>query len=277
MTPIFKYSLILLLIAILVLLGWNILLFKSRKIRRKNSEEYIEIKYQQQFYIAIFAVLIGLTSFMGYDKYTDLENSISEKIEQKTAIKVEKYNRQMDSLAHILKTGQREIIFENKILKESNQHLNSKTEKANDLLYKMLYDFADVKNELYNSEQNIKNQAERIKRFNNDIEELKKNDFLNQVHLVTGKKFEGSEKMTYLDTVHFNELRTTSGNKLPQFRHNPIVILSKTTGVDLFINEINEKYFVIARGNGYILYEDHQQEKEEVSYDLLIIYRDFTK
>lgn len=75
MSTTFSVLIFLLIIALIIFLIGTFFYSKILEIQHSNKD-YLELKYQMQFYIAVFSVLIGLFSFLGYSSYKDIEANV---------------------------------------------------------------------------------------------------------------------------------------------------------------------------------------------------------
>ena len=91
MDNVFKCTIVIVLIALLVFIIWNLVLAyqikeKLNSENTKNKELYFELKYQLQYIVAIFAVITALIAFLGYNSF----EKIDIETERKVAILVNK-------------------------------------------------------------------------------------------------------------------------------------------------------------------------------------------
>lgn len=273
----FSVLIFILIIALIIFLIWNIYLFKNKEKSQNKSTEYLELKYQVQFYIAIFSVLIGVFSFLGYNSFKDIEENVKNEISKQTDDIIKKTKSDLNDKIEYTKIELIKISIENERIKASNKSILDNNEKTNDRFYKLYEQFLNLNKELYNSQKqlqsqidNVDNAEKDVNNIKNDVEEIKKIDFLNQVHIVTDITYLESEKS--LDTVYFKDLKTIGGNLLPKFSKPPSISISPYQGVQLSLKEITNTYYII-----YMWTKSEWEEKEKHKYDLLIIYKEISK
>lgn len=265
-------------IAVSVLLIWNIVLLPRRK--KAKNEEYVELKYKQQFYVAVFTTIIAVIAFMGYDKYSEIETTIRADVKKQTDSIITASKIDFDRKIAEIDKVQDKILFQYENLKETNSNLRDNSEQTNDRFYELLNQFIALKKDLVTSEielqsqlENMKDASQDIKNVRSDIEAIKKIDFLNQVYLVPNRTFEASEVNNFTDTVYFKNLRTINKESLPEFKTPPSVIISNYNTASLMVYKIHTEYLVIRHG-GLISWEEEDTYPENWKYDLLIIYKE---
>jgi len=272
MTISFYTLLITLIISLIVFLIWNIFLYYKKISKRNESKEYYELKYQLQFYVAVFSVLIGVLTFLGYSSYNEIVNKVTDEISKNTESSKQEINAKISATQNELS----KISSENERLKETNNEVLNKSEKTNDRFYTLYEQFLRMNKDLYESENelqlqinNVKSAEKDLSNVKKDISEIKKIDFLNQVYLVTDISFhEATENPTLtLDTVYFKNLKTISGNNLPIFKKPPSLSISPYNGVQLSFKDVKKDYFTI-----YMWAKTTEETNHK--YDLLIIYKE---
>lgn len=274
MTTSFYILLIILIISLIVFLIWNIFLYNKKVLIRNESKEFFELKYQLQFYVAVFSVLIGVLSFLGYSSYNDIVNKVKDEISKDTESSKQEINAKILATQNELS----KISFENERLRETNKEVLNNSEKTNDRFYTLYEQFLSMNKDLYQSENELQSQINNVKNaekdlinVKKDISEIKKIDFLNQVYLVTDINFrEAKENVNLtLDTVYFKNLKTISGNNLPVFKKSPSLTISPYNGVQLSFKDVTKDYFTI-----YMWAKTVEEEQKNHKYDLLIIYKE---
>ncbi|RKR11098.1 hypothetical protein C8C83_2796 [Flavobacterium sp. 90] len=278
MNKIFLILVFTLLLAFIIFLIWNIILFKKNIKLNKETTEYLELKYQLQFYVAVFSVLIGVFTFLGYSSYNEIVEKVTHEISEKTKDTLEASKKEITRKIESTQNELFKIAFENERIKESNKSILENNEKTNDRFYQLYNQFLSLNKELYNSEKQLQSQIDNVNNaekdvvnIKKDVEEIKKIDFLNQVYLVTDIYYQESQKG--LDTVYFKNLKTISGNKLPDFSNPPSITISPYQGVQLAIQDVTKDYFTIymwTKGSW-------GEEKTSHKYDILLVYKESVK
>ncbi len=283
MNTTFSALIFFLIITLIVSLVWNIASFKKNIKSKNDNRDYLELKYQQQFYVAVFSVLIGLFSFLGYSSYNEIVKKIKIDISKETDSIISKTKERIRKTDYELS----KISSENEKIRESNDDILEKNEKSNDRFYSLYEQFLNLNSELYNSKNqlqsqinNVSNAEKDVKNIKKDIEEINKIDFLKQIYLVPDLSY--SEPITHqkrkIDTVYFRKLRTISKSELPIFTSPPSITISPYQGVQLSIKDISNEYFTITMFSkiGFGLEENEKIGKNH-KYDILIIYKETEK
>jgi hypothetical protein len=283
MNTTFSFLIFFLIITLIVFLIWNLVFFKKNIKSKNDNRDYLELKYQQQFYVAVFSVLIGVFSFLGYSSYNEMIKKIKTDISKETDSIISKTKESIKRTDDELS----KISSENEKIRESNNDILEKNEKSNDRFYSLYERFLNLNSELYNSKNqlqsqinNVSNAEKDVKNIKKDIEEINKIDFLKQIYLVTGLSY--SEPKTYekrkIDTVYFNKLKTISKSDLPIFTSPPSIAISSYQGVQLSIKDVSNEYFTITMSSqiGFGL-EENEKIGTNHKYDILIIYKETGK
>ena len=279
-TP-FYILLIILIFVLIVSLIWNIFLFNKKISSKNDSKEYYELKYQLQFYVAVFTVLIGVFSFLGYSSYNDIVDKVKNEISKETEDILDSSKKEINSKIQSTQNDLSKITYENERIKESNKDILNNSEKTNDRFYKLYEQFLSLNRELYSSEKQLQTQIDNVNSAENDVQsikkdiiEIKKIDFLNQVYLVTDIAYDefSDESKTKVDTVYFKDLKTISGNNLPDFKKPPSISISPYQGVQLILKEVTKEYYII-----FMWTKTEWEEKKKHKYDILIIYKETSK
>lgn len=250
---------------------------------RSKDREYYELKYQQQFYVAIFATIVGAFSIFGWNKYDDIEKSVKSEIIKHSDSIVNVSTKTMELKLSEIEKSQTAITLENEMMKKRNEEILRNSEKTNDRFYEIWNKFIDFKGDLIVSKIELKDQIEKLqqsgitlKQAKSDIDAIKKLDFLNQAYLVPNLKFvpenEKDEVHKYTDTVYFKSLKTLSNIGLPEFTHAPSIIISPYTGIVITIRKVTKDYYIIKSDAGGIQWDDELDDG--IKYDLLIVYKE---
>jgi len=268
----FSVIIFLLLFALVTFLIWNIFLFKHLKNSKNLSREYLEIKYQLQFYIAIFSVLIGVLTFLGYNTTKNIEENVKNEILSQTDDIIKTSKNELISTIDGLNKELYKTSSENERIKESNKIIMNNSEKTNDRFYNLYEQFISLNKELNQSQKLLSTQIETVRRaekdvseIKDDVEQIKKIDFLNQVYIVTNIEYLEHKS---LDTIYFKNLKTISGNTLPKFSTPPSITISPYQGIQLSIKDVTNDFYTI-----YMWTKSEWEEKDKHIYDMIIIYK----
>lgn len=281
MNTFFSVLIFILIIALIVFLIWNIILFKTKVNSKNDSREYLELKYQLQFYVAVFSVLIGVFTFLGYSSYNDIVEKVKNEISKETdSIVIDTKSKIKNTESQLSK-----ISFENERIRESNKDILENNEKTNDRFYKLYDQFLSLNRELYNSEKQLQSQIDNVNNAEKDVQNIKKDiaeinkiDFLKQLYLVTNISYEeptykDRTKKEY-DTIYFKNIKTISGSDLPKFTTPPSIMISPYLGVQLSIKDVTSEYYTIFMFSKMGLgLEENERRGKIHKYDALIIYK----
>lgn len=287
-TP-FNILIVTLILTLIVFLIWNIILFNKKLKSKNDSNEYFELKYQLQFYVATFSVLIGVFSFLGYTSYNDIVEKVKYEISKETETIVNSSKKEIDSKILSTQNDLSKISFENERIRESNKDILENSEKTNDRFYKLYEQFLSLNRELYNSEKqlqsqidNVNNAEKDVKNIKKDIAEINKIDFLKQLYLVTNISYQeptykDRTKKEY-DTIYYKNLKTISGSDLPKFNTPPSIMISPYQGVQLSLKDVTNDYYTIFMSSKSGLgLEENERRGNKHKYDVLIIYKETLK
>lgn len=285
MNTFFSVLIFILIIALITFLIWNIILFKTKVNSKNDSREYLELKYQLQFYVAVFSVLIGVFTFLGYSSYNDIVQNVKNEISKETdSIVNETKGKIKDTESQLSK-----ISSENERIRESNKDILEKNEKSNDRFYLLYEQFLKLNGELNNSKFELQSQTKNVKSAEKDVNNIKKDiaeinkiDFLKQIYLVTDLSYSDSIKNNgnkrKLDTVYFKNLKTISKSNLPNFTSPPSISISTYKGVLLSIIDVTNEYFTIMKYSSLGLgIEENKKRGNNHKYDILIVYKEIEK
>ena len=278
MNKIFLILVFTLLLAFIIFLIWNIILFKKNIKLKSETTEYLELKYQLQFYVAVFSVLIGVFTFLGYSSYNEIVEKVKNQISDETKSNLEASKKEITKKIDSTQNELFKISFQNDRIKESNKSILEDNEKANDRFFQLYSQFFNLSKELYNSEKQLQSQIDNVNNAEKDVEnikkdvaEIKKIDFLNQVYIVTDIPYQESQKG--LDTIYFKNLKTISGNKLPNFSRPPSINVSPYKGIQLVLQDVTNEYFSVymwSKGTW-------EEEKTNHKYNIILVYKESVK
>lgn len=277
-------------IALIVFFIWNIILYsKHIKGSTKSDKDYYELKYQLQFYVAIFTTLIAVFSIFGYDKFNDIEKNVKEEISKKTDSIVK---NSTENIKNELATTQKEqfkISLQNERIKEDNIELKNISQKTNDRFNELITQFIYLKKDMILTEVELKSQIKDVQNagkdlinVKKDIAEINKIDFIKQLFLVTDIYYEETTSKNQtgrkIDTIYFKNLKTISGSNLPKFTKPPSISVSTYKGVQLSIKDVTTEYYtILIFAKAGLGLEENEKRGKTYKYDILIIYKETEK
>lgn len=260
-----------LLILIIILLIWNFINRKSLSLKGLISEDekYYELKYQSQFYVAVFSTFITVLVFFGFSSYEEVKEKIKNDLKNEYEEKIDSALKVTSSFKNEMLNNKKDISF----IKEQNQNL---TEIQNVLFshsVEMLKDMKENQQIIYTQLNKSVKSEESLKKIENEIKEINKIDFLKQVYLVANLKYYLQEELSNQEIVYFKDLKTLNGNNLVQFKNKPTLLITSNEGNNFAIVEVTNEYFKIILNSSQGIREEKNKTKNYY-YDLLIIYKE---
>lgn len=244
--------------AILVLLIWNLITLRSlqnktlRRDENLNDQKYFELKYKNEFLVAIFTVITTAAALLGYNSLKSVEASLSEDFNHKvdsTNRKIANISIQSDSL---LKS------FENKVgenIKQSNSRLESMDLNSKSLdgklkkldisisdYQKSVSDIVGAQNDIDRSFHFSKVEIDSIQ---GKIKELNSRNILKQNYYIVDSVIYDESKADSNGYVkmYFADLRTSIGDKLPLFKRPPFILMGSRHGANGHILNVTNESF----------------------------------
>jgi hypothetical protein len=220
-----KLSLILIIIGLGVLTfsAWSFILVKRHIRQFKNNykhassltdEKYYELKSRQEYIISSLAVILGIIGFLGFSSITDIKNEMT---------------RQLEAEKHKL------------------EELDSHAKQNYIGLDSMRSSYGDSVKEALHLVSALKNRVSQIS--TKDI--VRQNIYIIDP-LIMGKfPIDKTDPNHMFRVVHFKDLATISGQKLPTFNMPPSLIAFSTTHASLLIKDVTKESFEVALENYY--------------------------
>ena len=217
-----NYLLFFIAITVLVFLIWNIVLGNkiSNKVDKSgelSDSKYWELKFKSQYMISMFAVLMALVAYLGY-------NSMDQ-IKKETKDYLIAAEDSVQKLSDSIRSMSKKIEFYN--LKVDT------FKKSGDIVYDNLKSFQ-------NSTINLNGKVLSIK---NLIDSINSNNKLEQKFYVVDSLFQlanAAEGKLY----KYAELKTSLGDNLPKFNRPPVIVPLTRSNCDITVEAKNNDFFV---------------------------------
>ncbi len=240
-------------ISLLVLMGWNLISLKrlrdtTHTIKELNDPRYYELKYKQEFFIAVVSVIGTALVVFGYNSIHSVEKALSDEFNKKTEAtnaKMDIVSGRSDSLIKSFDSALnvRLSITNNKLssIENNSASLATVTEKKlrqtqllvnnyNNSLESLKTQQSEIEKRNTLSDQQIKDIINRIKELNNK-NILKQNYYLvDSLYFDIDKYFMANTDELQYATYYFKDMHTTLGDKLPKFTKPPFITFSTDGG-----------------------------------------------
>lgn len=184
--------------SLIIIFVWNLRQyanFKSRSLAKTeeiSDARYFELKYKQEFILAIFTVITVTASLLGYNSITTIRTALQQSINDSLKAPLQK----LDSF----KTA----------LDDANQIIS------------------DFENRQAGVNSNLSQAELKIKHTQSLAERLSSNKILKQeIHIVKDLKFSpfiGPDWAPEKTIYYFKDLKNTLGEPLPKFSQPPIIL-----------------------------------------------------
>lgn len=242
-------------VSLIILLIWNLISLGQLKVQGKtnknlNDPRYFELKYKQEFFIATVSLIGTVLVVFGYNSLQNVENALMDDFSKKTT----KISERTDSIINIYDTliKKRFEITENNLNKVSNTSLSLLSKTASQLTntQQSLKDYKNALNTLNyqqtTAEKNVKHVQSRIEDINSK-NILKQNFYLVDSLFYDTKVWDSAknEESVY-KTYYFKDMKTIYGDKLPEFKRPPFLIVTVENvpnGQTGSVKEITNKSF----------------------------------
>jgi|688.fasta_scaffold419072_2 hypothetical protein len=238
-----------LLIALITLSIWN--LVTSRELVKKRNQNvgavglsdprYFELKYKNQFLVAMFAVFVGLGSFYGYNTLEDAKKEARTEIINST-----------DSLKNKL----------SELEKLMNENKSNALQLGND--------FSEVSKNL----PKLDGAFKRLSSLEQKIVNINQKNILKQnFYIVSTIERPILEKPQRL---FLKDLTTSHGDKLPNFKSPPVIIAITDSKFQVDVYNVSTESFIVAWGTNLVDEKEGIQfnpTEKVFTFSLLVIER----
>lgn len=241
----------------MILAIWNGINFKSLKGRsvslnqNLNDSKYFELKYKQEFLIAIVSFITAIAAFLGYNSLAAVKSQIRDDVEVKLKSNIDK----IDSLKHVI------------------AKTDSSVKDIKSVTYQ--YSMLAIRNQIKENQlRKILELSElKTKAFQKRIEELNSKSILKQeIYIVEGVEFDvlkgNSDTSSNITQYFFADLKTILGEPLPKFTKPPIIVTTSNSGAQLYIIDVTTISFKI--GSGAFVTPTGNETSYKVKVNLLI-------
>ena len=222
---------------------WNLITLS--RIRRRplhqnasiSDEKYFELKYKQEFIIAVGTIIVGLAAFIGLNTKKDIEDKLTASI---TANIKDSLNRVYGRINDA-----------NGKISDVNGHVVDVTGRLSGIDSRV----GTLQTSIGTNETLLKNLSTKSKleleNFQRKLDALNSSNILKEGMYFVECPVDLT-KINYIDTVpqrpltfYFKNLRTLTGNSLPKFETKPNIAILQNSGWTLFADKITTESFRI--------------------------------
>ncbi len=253
---------IILIVTLIIFTIWNIINVRTFKKILSNNEnriaddKYFELKYKTEFIIAAFSGIVFVVGYLGYGSLNNAENQLQKVIQ--------------DSLK-IYETALKEKQLE---INELGNHLD----EFSFIQSNFFKEQAKFSKNQTNLRADIYRQENRITAGKIDIDSLdkkiiainNKNVLKQNFYLIDDYKIIIKNE-TWLPRIYFKNLETNLGDKLPEFKKPPFIILKSFVYFDYPIEEITLDYFQLGAPTQLNTPPQIGLENDTLRFDMVII------
>lgn len=254
--------LVLLVVAFSASTVWNSISLRSltkrphRSDSQLNDSKYFELKYKQEFLVAIVSFITAVAVFLGYNTMDNIRSELRKEIADSLRTKYVELSAISDSIKD-LSTNLSEM--------QNSLSANSTIAFQNQL----------KQQELMRVLSSSQSQANAFK---NRMDELNKKNILKQeIYLVAGLEFdvakgylnENPDSATNATRYYFKDLRTVLGEPLPAFKEAPVIVATTNAGATISISEVTTTSFLLWSG-AFSFPDDEPRKSYKIKVNLLI-------
>jgi len=232
--PQFTILLLIAIVCVICLFLWNGLNYRTlkklsqQKDKELNDAKYWELKYKQEFMIAIVALLSATAGFLGYNSLQSVE----------TSVKTE-FNKKVDSVKNTFQQSYKDVKIKLITANDSAKTLNEKVrisqkqlERNATLLSILTRQQLELKVTGFQSKNALHELSQEIDSIN------VKNKIKREFYLITNIPIKGLLDPT---TIKFSQLKTNTGDRLPLFKKPPIVIAAWGKQIEYRVSSVSSQ------------------------------------
>lgn len=212
---------------------WNIANFKEllKKPLRKDSElndkKYWELKYKQEYMVAVFAVVVGVITWLGYHSISDIKQDVRAEL----ASKLDSTKKAIDSIEKRQSSVDSRLRNSDSILSSAQNIILGLTDRERYL----------------NGSLNLRNLD--LAALKTRISEINEKNILQQnIYIVDNVEYTFSENWEY-KKYYYRDLLTNTGQRLPNFKKPPFILPVSNEGFTFSIQEVTTESFELIPSN----------------------------
>lgn len=247
-----------LVIGFVILAVWNGINFCNLKRtsgsnnEQLNDSRYFELKYKQEFFIAIVSFITAVVVFLGYNSIDSIKSKLREDIE----LNLRTSMSQFDSVKGAIKKTDTALMT-TKMAAAQYAHLAIENQIKQQQLLKVL-----------SSSEN------KTQEFQKRIDELNKKNILKQkIYIVEGLRVDLKDDKPV--EHRFADLRTVLDEPLPIFTKPPIIVATSNSGTSVTIFDVTTESFKISLF-GYMAVESSTTAKDQNEGKLNLLISDIS-
>ena len=234
----FTVVLLIAIFSLIILFVWNGFNYRSLKnlsdLSKKelNDAKYWELKYKHEFLIAIVGLITAAAGFLGYNSLQSIESAVKRDFDEK-----------VDSVQKNFQVASEDINIKLRTAKDSLKLLNGKFKSSESLLQRNSSNLNDLNGKQSFLKEKGDLMQNKLLSLSNEIDTLNKsNKIKKEFYLVTNIKLTGLSDPT---TFKFANLKTSTGDRLPQFKKPPIVLTAYLEKAEIKISSITATEFQV--------------------------------
>jgi len=225
--------LIIFLIAFIVFSVWdavNLRYLIKRPMRSDalNDKNYWELKYKMQYMITVFAVIVAVLTFLGYNSITNIRDDIKKEM----ASQLDSTRRELDSMDQMQKSIGFRLATNDSVLSVAQNAILGLSDREQYLKSSMNLRSTDL---------------EKLKGRITEINE--KNIIQQNVYIVENVEYTYDEYWDF-KKYYFNKLVTNTGQPLPSFKKPPFIFAVSNQGLTFSIKSVTSESFELIISNG---------------------------
>jgi len=225
----------LLVIFLIVFIGfavWNIINFRTllkRPLKNDdlNDKKYWELKYKQEYMVTVFAVVIGIITWLGYHSISEIKKEIKTELMSQ----LDSTKKDLDRIENRQKTVDNRLSYSDSIVSVAQ---NAILGLANREKY--------LNGSLSLRSSDLDKLKDRISEINS------KNIIQQGIYIVDNLEYTFNEYWEY-KKYYFKDLISNTGQRLPRFKNPPFILPVSNEGFTFSIQEVNTDSFELIPSN----------------------------
>lgn len=258
--------LVLLVITQIVFSIWNY--FSLNYLKKKtfyaneqlNDAKYYELKSKHEFVIATISIVTTALVFLGYNSIQGMQDKLKAD-----------YDKKVESATAKLTSAEIKVNDLSNGIDGKFQQVDTSFKRYSNYLLKLEMSQAIINDQAEKTKNNLNNAQARINEINS------KNIFKQNLYIVENLQFDikvidDSTESNDWKRFYFKDLRTISGDRLPEFRKPPFIVSAlSNVGSTAAIQHITKEYFDLATFQYFTTENSPSLGKSDVQYFTIMI------